>query len=237
MSNSRIEPDVSARVAGALLLLTAAATMVMVFTRVAADADQPTLLESLRAIEESRWTYGASAAARFVSGLALLAAAWYLSRTWIVRERFGTPLVPWLLAASGVVTAASGACAGALAVYQLPETAAAGGIASFEAPGAMEAAATMRWLTGKIGFAIAGFGLLAAARYQWMAGGGLRAIAPASAIIGAAMQFIWIDAATILHPIVGTAFFLWLVVVGAMLCTGRVERRFAMKFGGPPSRP
>ena len=30
-----------------------------------------------------------------------------------------------------------------------------------------------------------------------------------------------------MHPVNGTAFFLWLVAIGAMLYTGRVERHFA----------
>ena len=41
------------------------------------------------------------------------------------------------------------------------------------------------------------------------------------------MQFIWIDAATRVHPISGAFFFLWLVVIGVMLRTGRVEKHFA----------
>ena len=237
MSDSQVKPDTSARTAGALLLLTAVATVVMVYARVSADADQPTLLESLRAIEESRWMYGTSAGARFVSGIALLAAAWYLSRTWIIREGLGTPLVPYLLAVSGIVTAVSGACAGAMTVYQLPETAAAGGFAAFEAPGALEATATLRWLTGKIGFSVAGIALIVAARYQWRVGGALKRIAPASAVIGVAMQLIWLDAATIVHRLSGTAFLLWLVVIGTMLFTGLVERRFRAKYGGSATGP
>ena len=237
MSETQDKPDTSARAAGALLLLTAAATVVMVYSRVAADADQPTLLESLRAIAESRWMYSTTAAARFVSGIALLAAAWHLARTWIIRERLGTPLVPYLLGLSGVFTAVSGACAGALAAYQMPETVGAGGFAAFEAPGALEATATARWLTGKIGFAAAGIGLLVAARYQWRVGGPLRTIAPASAVIGVAMQLIWIDAATIVHRISGVAFVVWLTAVGVLLAAGLVERQFTARYGDPSSAP
>ncbi|MYA62280.1 MAG: hypothetical protein F4X94_06875, partial [Dehalococcoidia bacterium] len=94
-----------ARIAGALLLLTALATAVAVIGRVAADADQATLAESLVSISEARGLYGLGGAARLISGVTLLAAAWYLSRTWIIRERLGTPLVPILLAVSGAFTA------------------------------------------------------------------------------------------------------------------------------------
>ena len=79
-------PDRSARMGGGLLLLTAAATAVMVFTRVAGDADQDTLLKSLRAVDENRALYGISGMARLLSGVALFTAAWLLLRTWIIRD-------------------------------------------------------------------------------------------------------------------------------------------------------
>ena len=109
------ERDRSARTAGILLILTAAATVAAVAGRVAAEADQPTLSESMAAIALDRWLYLAGGAARLVSGITLIAAAWLLLRTWIIRERLGTPLVPALFAASGLFTAASGLCAVGLA--------------------------------------------------------------------------------------------------------------------------
>lgn len=39
------------------------------------------------------------------------------------------------------------------------------------------------------------------------------------------MQLIWIDAATVLHGVTGTAFTLWLAAVGVLLWTGRVGPR------------
>ena len=90
----------------------------------------------------------------------------------------------------------------------------------------IETTTYLRWLTGKIGFAIAGLALIVASRYQWKVGGTLRRIAAASAVLGLAMKFIWIDAATIIHPIIGVASFLWLIAIGAMLFMGRVERHF-----------
>lgn len=213
--------DPAVRRAGLLLLLTAGATVVMVLARVAADADQPDLLESIRAIAANKAMYSASGAARLVSGLTLIAAAWFLWSTWVVRERFGSPLVPLLLAVSGAFTAVSGACALALAA----STPAASEIAAVDA--STEAIANVRWVTGKLGFAAAGLALLAAARRQWKAGGAMRRIAPGSLALGIAMQFIWVDAATIIHRISGIAFVLWLVAIALMLLTGRVERHFA----------
>ena len=54
----------------------------------------------------------------------------------------------------------------------------------------------------------------------------MRRVSPVSAILGIAMQFIWIDAATLMHPIIGSLFFVWLLAIGSMLLSGRVERHF-----------
>ena len=217
-------PDSAARKAGILLLLTAGATAVSVVGRVSADADYPTLAESLAAISESRGLYGMGGAGRLVSGLTLVGGAWLLSRTWIIRERLGTPLVPVLFGASGALTAISGACAAALAASAPSAT----DIAALDSIDTwIDTIASLRWLTGKIGFAAAGLALIVAARYQWKAGGDLRRLSPLSAATGTAMQFVWIDAATKMHPVSGAFFFIWLVVIGVMLRTGRVEKHFA----------
>ena len=214
-----LSPDTAARKAGLLLILTAVVSIIMVLGRVTADADQPTLLESLRAIAENRAMYAISAVARIASGIALIAAAWFLLKTRIIRLRLATPVVSHVLGASGAVTALSGVCALALVL-----SASAG--ADVTVSSSVEIMDFLRSLTGKMGFAIAGLAMLIAARYQWKIGGTLRKIAPASVVIGLIMQFVWIDAATIMHPIVGLAFMVWLLVVGAMLATGRTERHF-----------
>ena len=222
--------DSAAHTAGLLLLLTALVTVVAVVGRVTADADQATLMESLAAISNAKGLYGIGAVARFVSGITLIAAAWFLLTTWIIRLRLGTPVVPILFAVSGLFTAVSGGCAVwlTLSVPDAAET-----IIPFVKSSPAEQVMDIRWIAGKIGFAAAGLALIVASRHQWKVGGTLRRISPVSAIIGIAMQFIWIDAATFLHPINGTAFFLWLVVIGAMLMTGRVERHFSAMLNSP----
>ena len=213
-------PDPNARMAGAFLILTAIATAVAVVVRVAADADQSTLAESLYAISLSKGLYGMGGAARFVSGVTLIIASWYLARTWIIRERLGTPLLQGLFAVSGAFTAVSGACAVALALF-------GPGIESLpDVDRMIELTASIRWLSGKFGFSAAGLSLIVATRYQWKVGGMLRYASPASAIIGLAMQLIWIDSATAVHRIGGFALLVWLLVIGTMLFTGRIERHF-----------
>ena len=216
-------PDATARTAGRLLLATAILTVVAVIGRVAADADQDTFEHSMTYIAVNGGLYGLGGAARAISGVTLIAGALFLLRTWIIRERLGTPLVPWLFVVSGLFTLVSGACAVVLVVFA-PEVSSTSILATPEQW--LKPVADIRWLTGKIGFAAAGLALIVAAHYQWMVGGNLRKIAPLSAIIGLAMQFIWIDSATIMHPIIGTAFFLWLMAIGFMLASGRVERHF-----------
>ena len=197
--------------------------MAAVIIRVSANADHPTLPETLAAIADGRVLYGAGGVARFVSGITLLVAGLLLSRTWVIRQGFGHPLVPVFLAASGVITAVSGGCALALSIS-------AQGGSDVEPIGATtEAVAAARWLTGKIGFSFAGLALVIAARRQWQAGQPLRKIAPLSAVIGIAMLFIWWDSATIIHRFTGVAFLLWLILIGFMLVTGRVERHFAAR--------
>ncbi len=220
-SGSGRPPDPAARRAGILLILTAVATAVAVAGRVGADADQPTLVESMNAIVESGALYGAGGVGRFLSGLTLIAGAWFLWSTWIIRERLGTPLVPVLLALSGLFTAVSGASAVALALSAS---------APAEVDTVIETTAALRWVTGKIGFSAAGLALIVAARYQWMVGGTLRRIAPVSLLLGIGMQLIWVDAATAIHRLTGTVFFLWLIVIGVMLVSGRVERHFTAMF-------
>lgn len=226
--------DRAARNAGIFLLLTAAVTVVMVLARVSSDTDQPTLAESLRAIADNTAIYSVAGTARLLSGLTLIIASWYLLRTWIIRERMGTPLAPWLFAASGLFTVVSGGCALLLTAspaFVALEVTYVNEIPDVKIPAIVEAVYNIRWIAGKIGFSAAGVSLVIAARYQWKAGGILRIVAPASAALGIAMQFIWVEAAPLLHPVIGVGFLLWLLVIGPMLATGQVQRLFSKMAG------
>lgn len=219
-------PDKAARRAGLLLLLTAGVTAVMVAARVAADADLDTMLESLRAVADSRTPYTISGVARLLSGVTLAAAGWYLLRTWIISGRFATPLVPYLFVISGAFTLVSGAAAMVIGLYPSLDTLPDSGPSAL-----LEAVYHVRWFAGKVGFSAVGVALLIAARFQWKVGQTLRKVSPVSALLGLAIQLIWLDAANFLHPIIGTVFFFWLLVIGTMLSTGRVERHFINVFG------
>ena len=215
------DSDPAARMAGRLLLVTALAMGVMVVARVGADTDQPTYVESLIAIASSGGLYELSGASRLVSGMTLLVAAWYLSRARSVSwGPAAKRLVPSLGGLSGLLTAASGAMAISIATMA-PYVITHG--AMYNAYTLAGTVWDLRPLTAKLGFALAGVVVVLASRSLWKAKGGLRYVGLLSAVIGLAMQLIWIDAATFAHQITGAAFFAWLVAVGVILMRGRLR--------------
>ena len=211
--------DGALRNAGLFLILTAITTVVAVVGRVGAGTDLPTLAESLAAVAESRGLYGVGGAGRFASGVTLIVAAWWLFRMGAGGGRTATPVVASLLTASGLLTAYSGAAAVVLAAVApdgMAATAPAG-----DAARQLAATATLRQLSGAVGFAVAGLALLVAGCHQWAVGRELRGMAIVSALLGLTMQFVWFDAATLMHAVSGTALLVWLAVVGGMLRQGR----------------
>ena len=212
----------AARTAGALLVLTAVATVVGVIGRLSAGADQPALVDSLTAIADNAWRYGLGGAGRWGSGVTLMGAALYLAGIGTGLPRPVTPLAVVLLAVSGSVTAVSGAYAVVMAVA-VRDVADPGSLAA--AAVALEGTARNREVFGAGGFMLAGWALIAAAPCQWRMGGGWKRLAAASAVLGIAMQLIWIDAATVLHGVTGTAFTLWLAAAGVLLWTGQAGPR------------
>ena len=168
----------------------------MVFARVAADVDEPTMAESLRAIPDSRALFSLSAVARLVSGVTLIAAAWYLLRARSSPGSWTAAPVAFLLCMSGVCTTVSGVAAIIMAV----------GATTGEPTAFLESAYHARWLMGKVGFSLAGLALVAGVQPQWAITGSPRTLAVASAVLGAGMLFIWWDAATVVHRAVGILF-------------------------------
>lgn len=206
------------RKTGLMLFLTAVATVVAVVGRVWADADHETLADSLAAIAESRGLYGLGGAGRLLSGGTLIAAGWFLFGSASDNRRASSAVVPLLFAVSGAFTA----CSGALAVSLAAAPAAWMDVAGLEgvALSRQEATVWLRRFAGAVGFAVAGLALLVVAWRQWGAGGALKRIAPASALLGLAIQFVWLDAATVMHIVTGTLFVAWLVAGGRMLLKG-----------------
>ena len=232
------------RTAGIFLLLTALATAISVPARLAADADATPLTdalaqtqtiavaeiarlevsERLAAIGSASVAYGTGGAARLVGGLTLMAAGLYLWRAMGAVFPQAMAVVAVLLAASGIASAVSGASAIALAAMA-PEPQATAVLTSGTpwAYGSEQTLFWIRWFTGALGFTLAGLALVAMAPVQWRMGGILRVTAVVDAVLGVAMLFIWVDAATAVHRITGVAFLIWLILVGLWLVVPRLR--------------
>ena len=211
------------RAAGLLLLLTAVATAVSVMTRLNSSMEPLAGSPIQLPIILDTGQYVIAGAARILSGLALLAAAFYLWFALRGSQPQAMGVAAALLILSGAATAISGAAMLALAAA-LPEAGPTvvltyGG----ESPGWVEPADAVRWIAGKVGFTLAGLGLIALGPVQWRIGGLLKVSAVADVIIGVAMLFIWVDAATVMHRVSGIAFLLWLIVSGVWLTLGLMQ--------------
>lgn len=205
-----------------MLVCAAAASLIAVAGRVAADADQPTLSESLTAIAENRLAYSVAWLARIVSSIALAAAAFLLWKKPTAPEWRSLALVLRLFVLSGVCTLLSGVCS-VLLTAMAPAT----GGSPVEPGAALETIELLRWVFGKLGFSAVGLAMVAASRPLMKGGGVWRLASPVTALLGAAMVLIWFDAAELLHRISGPAFVIWLVVIGALLLTGRARGMLA----------
>ena len=209
------------RVVGSLLLACAVATAVSVVFRLAADADQPTLPESLAAISSNFGKYLIGGVGRVWAGSLLLVAGVMMWQGVDPGRPFSSGWAAVLLGLSGVVTAVSGVLAIVLAAQVGP----IGLQAVAMEPGwlsTMDRWADARVITGRAGFTLAGLGLVALAGYRWR-GGWLAALyAGLEAAVGISMLFIWLDAdlsgaVGLLHRVSGVAFLLWLISSGLWL--------------------
>ena len=232
------------RTAGVFLLLTALATAISVPARLMAGADdtpfadalaqaqnldaariaQLEMAEKLAAIGDSRTAYAIGGAARLVGGITLLVAGLALWRSMNAVYPLAMGLAGLLLVASGIASAVSGASAVALSVLgSEPQRTVVLTSGYSIAGGAEDVLFTIRWVAGSLGFALVGLALVALAPVQWRMAGPLRAAALVEFVLGVAMLFIWVDAATVVHRISGIAFLILLVVAGLALATGRLR--------------
>lgn len=211
------------RAAGLLLLLTAIATAVAVLTRLNSSMEPLDGSQIPLPIILDTGQYVIAGAARLLSGLALLAAAVYLWMALKGSQPQAMGLAAALLILSGATTAVSGAAMLALAVGIPQAGDGAATLVAGSVPGWLEPVDGARWIAGKVGFTLAGLGLIALGPVQWRIGGLLKVSAVADVIIGVAMLFIWVDAATAMHRVSGIAFLLWLIISGVWLVAGLLK--------------
>ena len=233
------------RTAGVLLLLTALATAISVPARLAAGADatpladvlaqsqnldavalaQIELSEKLSAIGSAKAAYATGGVARLLGGVTLLAGGILLWRVLRAYHPAAAGLTATMFAISGIASAVSGASAIALAVLAPePQSTVVLTPGSSLVSGTEEALFTIRWASGALGFTLAGLALVALAAVQWKMGRLLQASGIVVAVLGIAMLFIWLDAATVAHRITGVGFLIWLILVGLWLVAGRVRQ-------------
>ena len=211
------------RISGLLLLIAAVATAVSVMTRLNSSMEPLAGSPIQLPIILDTGQYVIAGAARTLSGLALLGAAAYLWFALRGSQPQAMGIAAGLLVLSGAVTAISGAAMLALA-GGIPQAAdGSATLTAWDAPGWVEPADAVRWIAGKVGFTLAGLGLIALGPVQWRIGGLLKVSAVADVIIGVAMLFIWVDAATVMHRVSGIAFLLWLIVSGIWLVAGLLK--------------
>ena len=206
--------------------------------------------ERLAAIGSAEVPYGIGGGARLVGGLTLLVAGLYIRRAMRASHPVAITIVAVLLAASGIASSVSGASAVSLTVLApepqtvyVPASGESGYVrlaqtgdtepqsAAVMLPDVGEVEDTLfavRWVAGTLGFTLAGLVLVTLAPVQWRMGGLLRGSAVVGAVLGVAMLFIWLDAATVVHRITGIAFLIWLILAGLWLASGRVR---------PPAAP
>ena len=210
----------------------------------AAELVRMELSEKLHAIGSAALPYGIGGAARLAGGLTLMAASIPLWRSMRTHHSAAMAVAAVMLAASGMASAVSGVAAVALAVTA-PEPQTVTVLASGESgwarlaqPGDPDAQSAplmpyvgfveevlfgVRRVAGSLGFTLAGLALVALAPVQWRMGGILRITAVADAVLGVAMLFIWLDAATFVHRITGIVFLVWLIAVGLWLVVPRLR--------------
>ena len=232
------------RAAGIFLLLTALATAVSVSARLAAGADATPhsdalaqslnletaeiarleAAEKLAAIGSASVAYGVGGAARLVGGLTLISAGFYLWRAMGQVYPGAMVAAAMLLAASGIASAVSGAAALGLAVMAMePQATAVLTQATASGLDVEQNLFSVRWITGSLGFTLAGLALVALGPVQWRMGGLLRITAVVDVVLGVGMLFIWLDAATVVHRVTGIAFLVWLILVGLWLVVPRLR--------------
>jgi len=203
--------------------VTAVATAVSVMTRLSGSMEPLAGSPIQVPIILDAGQYIIAGAARTVSGLALVAAAVFLKLALRRDQPVAAGIAMTLLELSGVATAISGAAMLALAGGLPQATEGTATLAAWDMPGWVGAVDGIRWIAGKVGFTLAGLGLIALGPVQWRIGGILKIAAVVDVIIGVAMLLIWVDAATVMHRISGIAFLAWLIVSGVWLILGLMQ--------------
>ena len=162
---------------------------------------QPTLEETVRAIDENSTWFNWHGTARIWFGAMLLISQYFI----------GSGLAKACLALGGIAFIATG-----VITTLLPSLIVFDAALGSADP---EQYYYYRGLAGNIGNSLIGLALILLGPTQWRPGSMMKPLALLGTIIGVAMILVWWDAATELHRVSAAGFMIWLVVTALVLIT------------------
>ena len=192
--------------AGFFLLLATVAAALMVWTRLQADFDHPTIAQVLAAYDANPlWVVGHAAARMLFGGLLLMASRYLVGATAATDTRFRIGALAIGIGGIGMIVS------GAILMVN---------IGTYDT--AMFDAAQLdsyRAIAGSVGNTLLGVGLIAIAPTLWSSTRLMRPLGAAAPIVGVSMILIWLELPAVFHIASGGAFWVWaiLTAVGLML--------------------
>ncbi len=204
-------------IGGFTLILTAVAAVAMVWTRLEASVDHPTLEAIFRAIDENSAMYNWHGTARLWFGGLLLASSYFIGPALVQARAIGLQSSRIFLTLAGIAMIVSG-----ILTILLPSLIVFDDAFGTETP---ESIYHYRGLAGNIGNSLIGLAILSMALTQWRFGGLMKPIAALGIILGPTMLLVWWDAATISHRITGTGLLIWLLLTATALFIGQRDHK------------
>ncbi len=201
-------------IAAFILILAALAAVVMVWTRLQADFDQPTIEQSFRAIDDNSVWVTFHGAARIWLGAFLISSQSMIGLMLVSNHRRAFNLGRVLLSLGGIAFIMSG-----VITVMMPGAVAFGEVFGIDG----ESYHSYRQIAGNIGSSFIGLALIAMVPIQWRTGGVTKTTAILGIIAGVGMLLVWWDAASLMHRITGAVFLIWLVTTAAAMMWTRPQ--------------
>lgn len=199
-------------VSGILLLLSAIVAMVMAWTRLQADIDQPTFEEMLAAIDENLYWYHSHGSMRVIFGGLLIAAASLIRPAMASAQGWQLKVSAALLILGGIAMVVSGFLVLFVGSVYWTDIYDVGQFDGYRA------------LAGSIGNTTIGLAIILMTPIQWRLGGMMKFLGTLAPFAGLGMVIVWWDASS-LHQISGVLFLLWMLGTSISLTFGWFGRR------------
>ena len=194
-------------VAATFLWVAAVAAVAMVWTRLQADFDHPTIAESLRAIDANVMWFQLHGTARIWLGAALIMSQIFIGASLSDNRQLTFRLGRNFMLFGGIAFIVSG-----VIVTILPSAIAFDEVLGIDAESYYE----YRGIAGNIGSSLVGSALIAFAPAQWRSGHAMKYAAILGTVTGVGMLIVWWDAATFMHRVTGAGFLVWLLMMALL---------------------